>query len=58
VEPDSDELLERVRHDDPAARDRLLGRHRQRLRSLVALRMDPRLLPRVDPSDVVQEALA
>jgi RNA polymerase sigma-70 factor (ECF subfamily) len=58
VEPDSDELLERVRRDDLAARECLLGRHRERLRSLVALHMDPRLLPRVDPSDVVQEALA
>jgi RNA polymerase sigma-70 factor (ECF subfamily) len=58
VEPDTDQLLECVGHDDPAARGRLLARHRRRLRELVALRMDPRLLPRVDPSDVLQDALA
>jgi RNA polymerase sigma-70 factor (ECF subfamily) len=34
----------------------LLERHRDRLRRMVALRMDPRLRGRVDPSDVVQEA--
>src|SRR4051812_17737349 len=31
-------------------------RHRQRLRRLVELRLDPRLRGRLDPSDVVQEA--
>jgi RNA polymerase sigma-70 factor (ECF subfamily) len=35
---------------------RLLERHRARLRKLVALRLDPRLQGRVDPSDVIQEA--
>jgi RNA polymerase sigma-70 factor (ECF subfamily) len=58
VEPDTDQLLERVRHDDPAARGRLLEQHRGRLRALVALHIDPRVHARVDPSDVVQEALA
>jgi RNA polymerase sigma-70 factor, ECF subfamily len=36
----------------------LLARHRERLRRMVAVRMDRRLSPRLDPSDVVQEALA
>src|SRR5262249_47470443 len=31
-------------------------RHRSYLRRLVELRLDPRLRPRVDPSDVVQDA--
>jgi RNA polymerase sigma-70 factor (ECF subfamily) len=57
-EPDTDDLIELARHGEPAARDRLLARHRSRLRRLVCLRLDPRLGARVDPSDVVQEALA
>ncbi len=35
-----------------------MARHRARLRQMVSLRLDPRLAARVDPSDVVQEALA
>ena len=35
-----------------------MDRHRARLRQMVAVRIDPRLAARVDPSDVVQEALA
>jgi RNA polymerase sigma-70 factor (ECF subfamily) len=58
VEPDTDQLLERVRHNDRDARGRLLQRHRGRLRALIALRMDPRLAARIDASDVVQESLA
>ena len=33
-------------------------RYRDRLRRLVAVRLDPRLAARADASDVVQEALA
>jgi RNA polymerase sigma-70 factor (ECF subfamily) len=36
--------------------DRLFDRHRPALREVVARRLDPRLMPRVDISDVVQEA--
>ena len=56
--PDTDELLDRSAGGDVAARNQLLARHRARLRRMVAVRMDPRLAARVDPSDVVQEALA
>jgi RNA polymerase sigma-70 factor (ECF subfamily) len=52
------DLLRRAEGGDPAARDELLRRHRPRLRQLVALRLDRRLAARIDPSDVVQEALA
>src|SRR5262249_36978089 len=38
--------------------DQLLERFRLRLRRMVAVRFDPRLAARVDPSDVVQETLA
>jgi RNA polymerase sigma-70 factor (ECF subfamily) len=56
--PDTQELLERSARGDATARQQLLARHRARLRRMVAVRLDPRLGARVDPSDVVQEALA
>jgi RNA polymerase sigma-70 factor (ECF subfamily) len=58
AEPDTDQLLDLAGQGDGDARNRLLDRHRRQLRSLIALRMDPRLVARVDPSDVVQESLA
>jgi RNA polymerase sigma-70 factor, ECF subfamily len=56
--PDTQELLERSVCGDATAREELLVRHRARLRRMVAIRLDRRLSARVDPSDVVQEALA
>jgi RNA polymerase sigma-70 factor (ECF subfamily) len=55
--PDTEELIRRASHGDPAARQQLLARHRDRLRRMVAVRLDPRLAARVDPSDIVQEAM-
>jgi RNA polymerase sigma-70 factor (ECF subfamily) len=55
--PDTEELLARASGGDSAARGQLLALHRQRLCKMVALRLDRRLAARVDPSDVVQEAL-
>jgi RNA polymerase sigma-70 factor (ECF subfamily) len=55
---DTDQLLDRAGQGDPSARQQLLIRHQQRLRDMVALRMDRRLAVRIDPSDVVQETLA
>jgi RNA polymerase sigma-70 factor (ECF subfamily) len=49
-------LLQQVQAGDRAALDGLLSRHRRYLQQFVELRLDPRLRPRVDPSDVVQEA--
>jgi RNA polymerase sigma-70 factor (ECF subfamily) len=57
-EPDTDQLLTLASEGDRAAQQRLLTRHRKRLRQMIALRMDRRLAARVDPSDVVQETLA
>src|SRR5690242_20250930 len=57
-EPDTDELIRLARRGDASARDRLLARHRPRLRRMIRLRFDRRLVTRVDPSDVVQETLA
>lgn len=57
--PDLEEtqrLLDAVGGGDRAALDALLEQHRAYLRSLVSLRLDPRLRARVDASDVVQEA--
>src|SRR5262249_46961294 len=58
AEPDTEDLLRLAGEGDRTARNRLLLRHRDRLRSLVALRMDRRLAARLDPLDVVQESLA
>src|SRR5262249_37295001 len=57
-EPDTEQLIEQAHRGDEAARAQLLGRHRDRLRRMVACHLDPRLSARIDPSDVVQEALA
>jgi RNA polymerase sigma-70 factor (ECF subfamily) len=55
---DTDELLDRTAAGNRTAREQLLGRHRDKLRRMVAVRLGRRLAARVDPSDVVQEALA
>ena len=57
-EQDTGELIRRAARGDREAVDGLLARHRDRLRRMVAIRMDKRLAARVDPSDIVQEALA
>ena len=57
-QPDTEELLDRAGTGDRTARQQLLARHRGRLRQMVALRIDRRMAARIDPSDVVQEALA
>jgi RNA polymerase sigma-70 factor, ECF subfamily len=55
---DTDELLRRVAGGDADARNQLLAKHRQRLCQLIEVRLDRRLRPRIDPSDIVQDALA
>lgn len=56
-EPDTDWLLAQASQGNDSAREQLLNRHRGRLRRMVAVRLDRRLAARVDPSDIVQEAL-
>jgi RNA polymerase sigma-70 factor (ECF subfamily) len=56
-QPDTEELLNQAAHGDQAASQLLLVRHHHRLRQMVAARMDARLAGRLDPSDIVQEAL-
>jgi RNA polymerase sigma-70 factor (ECF subfamily) len=55
--PETEELVERAARGDDAARHLLLARHRDRLKRMVAVHLDRRLAARVDPSDIVQEAL-
>lgn len=55
--PDTDALLRQASQGDDRARQQLLERHRDRLRRMVAVRLDQRMSARVDPSDVVQDAL-
>ena len=57
VVPDTHELLSQAQRGDRRAKAELLDRHRDRLRRMVAVRLDRRLLPRLDPSDVVQDTL-
>jgi RNA polymerase sigma-70 factor (ECF subfamily) len=59
LQPDSAEtqgLLQQIRAGDRQAFEQLFARHQAYLHRLVELRLDSRLRPRVDPSDVVQEA--
>src|SRR5688572_15096015 len=52
----SNDLRRRLGEGDRSALGELFARHRDRLARLVRLRLDPRLVGRLDPSDVVQEA--
>ena len=56
--PDTDQLLDRAASGDQLAEGELFERCRPRLLRMMALRLDPRIAARVDPSDVVQECLA
>ena len=51
-----DALLSDAARGDASAVHSLLEQHRDRLRRMVAVRLDRRLASRLDPSDVVQEA--
>ncbi|HVS39372.1 MAG TPA: sigma-70 family RNA polymerase sigma factor [Gemmataceae bacterium] len=49
-------LLRQVREGEPGGFDRLFARYEAQLRRFAELRLDPKLRPRLDPADVVQEA--
>ena len=58
--PDGDataELLVNVREGQQDAVEELLGRHRDSLRRMIAIRLDQRNMQRLDVSDVVQDVL-
>ncbi len=56
-DPVTEQLLDQAAAGSKSAVDQLLTRYRQRLRKMVAVRLDDRLSARLDPSDVIQEAL-
>jgi RNA polymerase sigma-70 factor (ECF subfamily) len=55
--PETQELLDQARRGEAAAVDRLLAAHRNALRRMIDLRLDPAIARRVDASDVVQDVL-
>jgi RNA polymerase sigma-70 factor, ECF subfamily len=55
-ERETDRLMARAAQGEQRAWELLLAKHRDRLRRMVALRLDRRLQGRVDASDVIQEA--
>lgn len=56
-QPKTDELLEEARRGQAEAVERLLTAHREPLRRMIGLRLDPALAARVDASDIVQDVL-
>ena len=54
----TDPILGDATRGDQAALRSLLERHRERLKRMAALRLDPRVAARLDGSDVVHEAFA
>src|SRR5207244_12455540 len=55
--PETQELLDQAKKGDNHAADRLLAQHREPVRRMIDLRLDPAIAARVDASDVVQEVL-
>src|SRR5215475_2524085 len=53
---ETNDLLRRAAAGDGHGWGALLTRHRDRLRRMLALRLDQRLQGRIDPSDILQEA--
>ncbi len=51
------ELLDQARQGNAEAVDALLARHREPVRRMIDLRLDPAIVQRLDASDVVQEVL-
>src|SRR6516162_7313870 len=56
LETTTDDLLRRARGGDAAALGELFAHYRDRLRKMVRLRLDRRVLGRLDASDVLQDA--
>jgi RNA polymerase sigma-70 factor (ECF subfamily) len=53
---ETNRLVQRAADGDQESWGALLTRHAERLRRMVAFRLDQRLQDRIDPSDVIQEA--
>jgi RNA polymerase sigma-70 factor, ECF subfamily len=55
--PQTQEMLARAKQGEADAAERLLATHREPLRRMIDLRLDPALAARVDASDIVQDVL-
>src|SRR5437763_16715711 len=55
LDPATRDRLQKAAAGDDAAWSALLADHHDRLRRMVALRLDPRLQGRIAPSDVLQD---
>lgn len=55
--PETQQLLEQAKQGEAGAVDQLLARHREPVRRMIDLRLDPAIVARVDASDVVQEVM-
>jgi RNA polymerase sigma-70 factor (ECF subfamily) len=56
-QPQTQELLDQARRGEAEAVERLLTAHREPLRRMIGLRLDPALAARLDASDIVQDVL-
>src|SRR5947209_9487847 len=56
-QPQTQKLLDQAKQGEAAAVERLLTTHREPLRRMIDLRLDPALAARVDASDIVQDVL-
>ena len=55
--PETQDLLDRAKQGEARAVERLLETHREPLRRMIGLRLDPALAGRVDASDIVQDVM-
>jgi RNA polymerase sigma-70 factor (ECF subfamily) len=54
-QPAENELIDQASAGDASALGQLVGLHEGRIKRMIAVRMDPRIKGRMDPSDVFQE---
>jgi RNA polymerase sigma-70 factor (ECF subfamily) len=54
---ETQELLDQAKRGEAQAVETLLARHRESVRRMIDLRLDPAIVQRVDASDVVQDVL-
>ena len=55
--PQTQEMLDKARQGEADAVERLLTTHREPLRRMIGMRLDPALAARIDASDIVQDVL-
>jgi len=55
--PETQQLLDQAREGQAEAVEQLIARHREPVRRMIDLRLDPAIVQRVDASDVVQEVM-